>query len=89
MTEEIAKSEDPVHVVATQTQCYGLFGKRSAGTPKAVKLIDDRVYWDLADARVARASMDSPDSIEIRSMVILVECAMAGDRGDEYDERHG
>ena len=58
------------------TQCYGLFWKRSAGTPKAEKLIDDRVYWDLADARVARASMDSPHAIEIRSMVLSVEISI-------------
>ena len=59
------------------TQCYGLFWRKSStGTPKAVKLIDDRVYWDLDEAGTVRASMDSPHAIEIRSMVLSVELAI-------------
>ena len=65
-----------VEEFATQTQCYGLFSKRPAGTPKAVKLIDDRVYWDSDEARIAMASIDSPHAIEIRSMVLSVEPAI-------------
>ena len=58
------------------TQCYGLFWKRSTGEPNAAKLIGDTVYWDIDDARIALASMDSPHAIEIRSLVIAVELAI-------------